>query len=231
MKDFGLQTSEVIVNIDQLCLDMDAVDSQVFYLPSQLQQAKKKSTSSPLAGTAQMLPTTSCSVNQQENAELPLEEEEEPSTSSPQAGTAQMLPTTSCSVNQQENAELPLEEEEEPSTSSPQAGTAQMLPTTSCSVNQENAELPLEEEEEHSTSSTKSPGTAQEKLPLEEEELFETAEVDSEVGDDFKFNFNLLDTEEQQSSTANKVTLLIINLEKIHKFFRDFENDKKIVGL
>ena len=63
-----------------------------------------------------MLPTTSCSVNQ-ENAELPLEEEEEPSTSSPQAGTAQMLPTTSCSVNQ-ENAELPLEEEEEPSTSS-----------------------------------------------------------------------------------------------------------------
>ena len=41
MKDFGLQTSEVIVNIDQLCLDMDAVDSQVFYLPSQLQQAKK----------------------------------------------------------------------------------------------------------------------------------------------------------------------------------------------
>ena len=75
---------------------MDAVDSQVFYLPSQLQQAKKKSTSSPLAGTAQMLPTTSCSVNQ-ENAEFPLEEEEEPSTSSPQAGTAQMLPTTSCS--------------------------------------------------------------------------------------------------------------------------------------
>ena len=103
---------------------MDAVDSQVFYLPSQLQQVKKKSTSSPLAGTAQMLPTTSCSVNQ-ENAELPLEEEEEPSTSSPQAGTAQMLPTTSCSVNQ-ENAELPLEEEEEPSTSSTKSpGTAQ----------------------------------------------------------------------------------------------------------
>ena len=71
-----------------------------------------------------MLPTTSCSVNQ-ENAELPLEEEEEPSTSSPQAGTAQMLPTTSCSVNQ-ENAELPLEEEEEPSTSSTKSpGTAQ----------------------------------------------------------------------------------------------------------
>ena len=208
---------------------MDAVDSQVFYLPSQLQQAKKKSTSSPLAGTAQMLPTTSCSVNQQENAELPLEEEEEPSTtSSPQAGTAQMLPTTSCSVNQQENAELPLEEEEEPSTSSPQAGTAQMLPTTSCSVNQENAELPLEEEEEHSTSSTKSPGTAQEKLPLEEEELFETAEVDSEVGDDFKFNFNLLDTEEQQSSTANKVTLLIINLEKFTNFFELLRTIKKL---
>ena len=71
-----------------------------------------------------MLPTTSCSVNQ-ENAELPLEEEEEPSTSSPQAGTAQMLPTTSCSVNE-ENAELPLEEEEEPSTSSTKSpGTAQ----------------------------------------------------------------------------------------------------------
>ena len=170
---------------------MDAVDSQVFYLPSQLQQAKKKSTSSPLGGTAQMLPTTSCSVNQ-------------------------------------ENAELPLEEEEEPSTSSPQAGTAQMLPTTSCSVNQENAELPLEEEEEPSTSSTKSPGTAQEKLPLEEEEMFETAEVDSEVGDVFKFNLNLLDTEEQQSSTANKVTLLIINLEKFTNFFELLRTIKKL---
>ena len=170
---------------------MDAVDSQVFYLPSQLQQAKKKSTSSPLAGTAQMLPTTSCSVNQ-------------------------------------ENAELPLEEEEEPPTSSPQAGTAQMLPTTSCSVNQENAELPLEEEEEPSTSSTKSPGTAQEKLPLEEEELFETTEVDSEVGDVFKFNLNLLDTEEQQSSTANKVTLLIINLENFTNFFELLRTIKKL---
>ena len=55
--------------------------------------------------------------------------------------------------------------------------------------------------------------------PLEEEELFETAEVDSEVGDVSKFNLNLLDTEEQQSSTANKVTLLIINLEKFTNFF------------
>ena len=54
--------------------------------------------------------------------------------------------------------------------------------------------------------------------PLEEEELFETAEVDSEVGDVSKFNLNLLDTEEQQSSTANKVTLLIINLEKFTNF-------------
>ena len=138
-----------------------------------------------------------------------------------------MLPTTSCSVNQ-ENAELPLEEE--PSTSSPQAGTARMLPTTCCSVNQEKAELPLEEEEEPSTSSTKSPGTAQEKLPLEEE-LFETAEVDSEVGDVSKFNLNLLDTEEQQSSTANKVTLLIINLEKITNFFELLRTIKKIVDL
>ena len=103
-----------------------------------------------------------------------------------------------------------------------------MLPTTSCSVNQENAELPLEEEEEPSTSSTKSPGTAQEKLPLEEEELFETAEVDSEVGDVFKFNLNLLDTEEQQSSTANKVTLLIINLEKFTNFLELLRTIKKL---
>ena len=138
-----------------------------------------------------------------------------------------MLPTTSCSVNQ-ENAELPLEEEEEPSTSSPLAGTSQMLPTTSCSVNQENAELPLEEEEEPSTSSTKSPGPTQEKLPLEEEELFETAEIDSEVGDVFKFNLNLLDKEEQQSSTANKVTLLINNLEKFTNFFELLRTIKKL---
>ena len=64
--------------------------------------------------------------------------------------------------------------------------------------------------------------------PLEEEELFETAEVDSEVGDVSKFNLNLLDTEEQQSSTANKVTLLIINLEKFKKKFELLRTIKKL---
>ena len=64
--------------------------------------------------------------------------------------------------------------------------------------------------------------------PLEEEELFETAEVDSEVEDVSKFNLNLLDTEEQQSSTAIKVTLLIINLEKFTNFFELLRTIKKL---